>query len=122
MKITLKTLPQATAQEVFDQVAEHLLKQNEKSKVGASCVYKSNYGLKCAAGCLISDDEYKAYIESLEGDSWGKLAKNSIVPYNHYDLIGRLQLLHDNVDVESWKGRLVELAKELNLQFKFDEL
>lgn len=29
--ITLKTLPNATAQEVFDQVATHLLTQGEKS-------------------------------------------------------------------------------------------
>ena len=71
--ITLKTLPQATAQEVFDQVAKHLLTQMKKSVAKRAaesasdskdyCMYRGFDGTKCAAGCLISDDEYKPEFE-----------------------------------------------------------
>ena len=64
--ITLKTLGKATAQEVFDQVATHLLTQNERSLDGASCSYRNCDGLKCAAGCLISDDEYDNQMEGID--------------------------------------------------------
>jgi len=45
--ITLKTLPQATAQEVFDQVARHLLTQGKKSisENNQYCMYRF---LKCS--------------------------------------------------------------------------
>lgn len=39
--ITLKTLSQATEQEVFDQVANHLLTQMEQSAVAGGCWYRS---------------------------------------------------------------------------------
>ena len=67
-KITLKTLEQATAQEVFDQVAEHMLTQYELSMLNDTCVYRGYSGLKCAAGCLIGDDEYNN--ELMEGFTW----------------------------------------------------
>ena len=59
--ITLKTLPQATAQEVFDQITQHLLQQGKAAKsVTGACRYRIETAegiLKCAAGCLIADDE-----------------------------------------------------------------
>ena len=71
MTITLKTLGQATAQEVFDQVSSHLLTQMKKSinpKNPSLCVYHADSGLKCAAGCLISDDEYTPRMAALGWD------------------------------------------------------
>lgn len=41
--ITLKTLPQATAQEVFNQIRDHLLTQNCQSREGQGkglCLYR----------------------------------------------------------------------------------
>ena len=55
--ITLATLEQATAQQVFTQVKNHLLKQNEKSMINGICAYRGSNGLQCAAGCLMSDEE-----------------------------------------------------------------
>ena len=55
--INLSNLAQASTQEVFDFVAIHLLTQNEKSGDDQVCYYRSPTGLKCAAGCLIADDE-----------------------------------------------------------------
>ena len=88
--ITLATLPQATAQEVFDQMATHLLTQNEKS---AGYLFRYRLGrLKCAAGCLISDDEYK---KSWEGRDWDTLVNLNEAPKAHTDLILELQRIHD---------------------------
>ena len=125
--ITLKTLPEATAQEVFDHVATHLLTQKKKSLhslelLGAdlagglggdpgyeACRYRGDNGLKCAAGCLIGDDEYK---QSWEGTLWSDLvldARNQI-PTAHMDLIHDLQNIHDGYPSRSWYGALVRLA------------
>lgn len=109
--ITLKTLPQATAQEVFDQIATHLLKQNQRAfKPGdGSCMYCTPSGLKCAAGCLISDDEYTS---EFEGNNWVDLAAKDqrLVPDNHLDLIFALQRIHDNYDPSVWHEKLAQLA------------
>ena len=110
--ITLKTLPQATEQEVFDQVAKHLLTQGEKSEIpeveldGAKCMYR-HANLKCAAGCLIADEEYT---EDLEGTDWYGLAHNSRVPQQHIELIALLQRIHDESYPTEWYLALKHFA------------
>ena len=104
--ITLKTLPLATKEEVFDQVKEHLLKQNIKSLGRYSCKYKSDTGLQCAAGCLIGDDEYEP---EMEGEGWDDLVRDGSVPDNHQRLIRDLQVIHDKYEPEDWKEKLDEL-------------
>jgi hypothetical protein len=112
--ITLKTLKDATEQEVFDQVAEHLLKQNAQSIVGTLCAYRGDGGLKCAAGCLIGDDEY-----SREWDenfiSWPRLVTKGVVPRLHSALVGQLQQIHDSYDPEQWKAALANVADYFKL-------
>lgn len=93
MTITLATLPNATAQEVFDQVARHLLTQKERSVADEKCLYRAPGGLKCAAGCLIGDDEYRP---SMEDRKWRSLVEAGIAPGRHEALIGDLQQLHDS--------------------------
>lgn len=71
MIITLKNLHEATAQQVFTQVATHLLTQKERSFViddrgEELCAYRGDNGLKCAAGCLISNDEYNPIMDGLK--------------------------------------------------------
>lgn len=112
--ITLATLPNATAQEVFDQVAAHLLQQNKKSgQADGSCMYR--YGeLKCAAGCLIGDDEYR---EEYEGVQWAFLVQDGTVPSAHEDLIDALQGVHDSYDPSAWRKHLRRVAHENNLKW-----
>lgn len=119
--ITLATLPQATAQEVFDQVKNHLLTQNAKSIMegangadGEGCAYRGVRGLKCAAGCLIGDDEYKL---SFENRTWGNLLHEQNFPLHHEALIRRLQYIHDAKDVSNWPYELKELAQEFHLNY-----
>jgi hypothetical protein len=97
--ITLKTLPQATAQEVYDQVKTHLLTQNQMSLKGDRCMYRGPNGLKCAAGILIGDDEYS---DAMEGVSWPGLIGMLHIPDTHELLIRELQMVHDWEEVEDW--------------------
>ena len=95
--ITLATLPQATEQEVFDQVATHLLKQGRPSYSEQSrmCAYRGEEGFKCAAGCLVSDEEYDV---SMERGAWDQLQTSCgavDIPDAHMDLILSLQVTHD---------------------------
>lgn len=111
--ITLATLPQATAQEVFDQVATHLLEQGEKCTNGQVCLYRYD-GKKCAAGCLIGDDEYHP---GFAAEAWPTLIGKNMVADRHRDLIMTLQNLHDQSDPEEWHDSLSRLAKREGLKF-----
>ncbi len=115
--ITLKTLPQATAQQVYDQAKEHLLKQNAKSMTDGSgtlegCLYRGPNGLKCAAGCLIADEEYKI---DMEGRSWSSLVQDGYVPDYLKNLISELQTMHDQNMPSLWPTELELLAQRHNL-------
>lgn len=118
--ITLANLTEATAQEVFDQVSKHLLTQNKKSKPesGVGCNYRGIENTKCAAGCLISDEEYKP---EFEAKYWATLIDRGVVPKNHQYLISDLQLIHDNYEVENWEKSLKTLAKNYKLEYNTKE-
>ena len=129
--ITLKTLPQATAQEVFDQVVTHLLTQMKQSKSSPNgiCAYRGKNGLKCAAGCLIADDEYTPEMDNpnplpnVKVDSnWASQVANGLFPHDHCDLVMKLQRLHDNNYVCDWEERLKLLAKKEGLKFNWKGL
>ncbi len=115
--ITLKTLPQATEQEVFDQVAEHLLTQNKKSMDiemdKLKCKYRSSSGLQCAGGCLIGDDEYKPAFD-LHGQ-WSALLYYKLVPREHGNLIQSLQTIHDTYEPEEWRRELIIFGSKYDL-------
>lgn len=111
--ITLKTLPEATAQQVFDQVARHLLNQNRRSAVSNdqqhnSCRYRGPNDTKCAAGCLIDDAEYT---HDMEGCSWTQMVAHRIAPSAHQFLITALQIAHDSFPPTSWRSRLQLVAR-----------
>jgi hypothetical protein len=111
-KITLATLATATAQQVFEQVRDHLLRQRRQSTldggVKSTCAYRGVDGLQCAAGCLIADEEYSP---RLEGSGWGSY----IFPDSHRDLITQLQRIHDHKPVELWEASLRSVATKHGL-------
>ena len=114
--ITLKNLDQATPQQVFEQVAIHLLTQKAKSiNQDGNCVYKNENGLKCAAGCLIHDDEYNSNWEDIV---WGYIASEMEIE-NHRYLIDDLQTIHDNNQPDEWLDKLTILGNEYNLNITF---
>jgi hypothetical protein len=125
--ITLATLAQATEQQVFDQVARHLLTQKEKSsdidndRGSLGCLYRYDNGtrvLKCAGGCLISDEEFRQSFNSLRnGIGWQSLIAVDIAPREHCDLIYKLQDIHDCEQPKNWRGDLIRLAMQRRLDF-----
>jgi len=115
MNITLATLHQATAQQVFDQVATHLLKQNALSATQGGCSYRGDGGLMCAAGCLISNEEMIGLIRYNTGYSWKSMISHNRVPFVHSDLITELQKVHDCSYVDSWLEELSGVAERRGL-------
>lgn len=114
--ITLVTLPQATEQEVFDQVVIHLFTQKTKSVDGnnETCVYRTPDGKKCAAGCLISDEEYDS---DIEGEAWTKLVEKGFAPNAHVKLISALQRVHDHFTPHEWYQALHIIATMRDFTF-----
>lgn len=115
MTITLATLKDATAQQVFDQVVAHMIKQGERSiHLGSMCLYRSPTGLKCAAGCLIADDEYQDYFDDgcdKGGGNWSNMVFNQSAPDHHKNLIITLQSAHDhNGKIETVLQRMREIG------------
>lgn len=118
-QINLKNLKYATKQQIFDQVAAHLLKQmrrSTRSENVSSCMYRGANGLKCAAGILIDDNEYK---DKMEGRSWIDLVEFGIVPIRNFEFIRELQILHDSKSVYYWPDLLRLLAKKYKLKCNF---
>lgn len=121
--ITLATLKDATAQQVFDQVVDHLRKQGKQaySYKNDSCNYRvvglCGEILKCAAGCLIGDDEYSPEMDNNdEGTSWAQLVDRGQVPASHRELIRQLQNIHDGV-ITHWEKGFAEVALAYGLSY-----
>ena len=119
--ITMRNLHLATEQQVFDQVAKHLLTQNAKALAwSGGCQYRllldDGTVLKCAVGCLIADNEYGSKIE---GELYGSNEFNEFFGFKdevpHVELLSSLQSMHDGHSVKYWKERLEQIALEFNL-------
>lgn len=110
--ITLANLAESTPMEVFQFIEHHLLTQNAKSTKFKKriCYYRGDNDLKCAAGCLISDDEYTP---KFEANNWSTLVRKRQVPAAHSKLLRELQLIHDDIPVNSWKHHLDLLRKNI---------
>lgn len=120
-EITLSNLSESTEQEVFDWICINLLKQGEKSIILYSSdmhypMYKNEDGLKCAAGWLMSDDEYEGKFERV--GSWDNLVSGGHVPSAHEELIRDLQIIHDSAPVTQWKNQFTRLGNKLHLNVR----
>ena len=124
--ITLKTLPEASLQDIFNQVAKHLLTQNAKSQrisnVGKSfCAYRGEEGRQCAIGCLIADEEYKFAMDGSGDTSFMGLAIAGYFPTvkrKRANFLRRLQFIHDSHDPDKWEERLLQFAIDYNLEWQ----
>ena len=112
--VTLATLPAATAQEVFDHVANHLLTQDEPCMDDKNRCKYYFAGLKCAAGSLIHETEHRPEFDDCPL-SWDGMIEKGWVPKDHAELIMELQIIHDQYKVSDWKKQLAALAKEQGL-------
>ena len=107
---------------IFYKVQRHLLKQNERAEFGGHCQYRTDSGLSCAVGCLLTDEMYDPKMEGnsiacetfadalppIVGTQWIKVGLKM-------DLLRRLQKIHDGCDPDYWPEMLLEVKKECNI-------
>lgn len=129
MTVDITNLHKASAQDVFDTISTHLLKQGKKASYKNThgtdiCCYRQKVGdeiLRCAAGCLIPDSLYNPEVEGWSWSTYKDSKPSDIcellkIPH-HKELIRRLQVVHDSHPVKNWPDELANLAKEFCLSF-----
>jgi len=107
-----------TPQDIFNKVAEHLLKQNARCQNDEdSCKYRGENNTSCAVGCLLPDSLYSIIMEgeTIIGlfEKFPKV-KTFLGAKNTY-LLRKLQDIHDDEKVENWSILLIEVAEEEKL-------
>lgn len=116
-------------QETFDTVVTHLRKQGKKAIVknkkggGDECCYRTPDGLKCAAGCLLSDEDYKPHYEgktvhhfTQDGSFDPAICPPSLLQHD-YNLLQRLQSIHDCHDEDDWESSFRQTAFDFKLTY-----
>ena len=109
--------------EIFDIVKTHLLKQGQRATVkdeeDNNCLYHSHSGLKCAVGCLITDEAYDSDIEGIDigEDTVKRALRMSQIDTSAKTVLflTRLQRVHDNLNVDEWPEALDKIEEELLL-------
>lgn len=119
-------------QAIFDQVVSGLRRQGRKAADDSDicrCRYRivkeGGMILKCAAGQLIPDEDYNP---NFEGSALYYQPESMVSKYffnrfspNEFDLIKRLQGVHDENRVEFWEDKFRKVAEEFNLVWKDKE-
>lgn len=111
-------------QEVFNTVAEHLIRQRRRSMIRAgrsnqeTCAYRGEDGLRCAIGACVPDD-----VQFPEGRPISVVMLNWIEHYRlvfgpgvSIDLLKGLQDIHDQFGVDEWPLALKRIAAHYGLQ------
>ena len=104
-------------QEMFDIVAVHLIRQQEKSKSESSglCLYRGPRGLKCAVGALIPSRDYRIDFEEENVVGNINLLRVARVTESDDGFLSQLQKIHDSTDVEQWPEVLIGFAESNSL-------
>lgn len=133
-----------TAQQIFDTVSKHLLRQRERSMgmmewtnrpqalpPDIICMYRGYDGKKCAVGALISDRVYCDVIEGVYLDAYEKgysadalCALKQVLYESGIDLsdedtarlLTDLLRVHDKSRPSFWSTRLARVAKKHGLR------
>jgi hypothetical protein len=109
-------------QEIFDKVLTHLRKQGKAAvNDNGDCMYRAADGRQCAAGCLITDEEYEP---QMEGRMVGYLLNKGQLPARlvpHVEFLRDLQDVHDNAlhhrGIRAWEESMDNLARIHALQY-----
>lgn len=127
--MNISDLPNVSKQEIFDFVVAHLRNQKVKSeqwdenKRDDVCVYRGPNGTMCAAGCLISDDEYHPDFESksatyvvsrIFATKWLELTPD-ICYKAHF--LRELQTIHDSGEPRDWEAMFRDAAHHEGLEY-----
>lgn len=106
-------------QETFETVARHLFKQGERAMLHGYCQYRAPDGMKCAIGCLFTDEEYEPLMES---HSVKDLYNLNVLPNRLYKevlmpLLVELQNVHDTSRLWNKTETMKEALKTIGQQF-----
>jgi hypothetical protein len=117
--ILSKTWEELDKQQVFDQIAGHLLTQSRKSHQSYNgcakfrCAYRGDEGLKCAIGALISDEEYKPTMETKSVASLAvEFFPSPLLDKGVTDFLQTFQTIHDSWEVTDWKYKLSTIPQK----------
>lgn len=110
-----------TDQEVFNEVAHHLLTQREQAQdASGHCLYRDEEnGRACAIGCCIPNEFYSPDMEEKSvqellvehHDTMSQVFGDDIDPR----LLNELQHIHDDVSVTHWHSTLRNIAVDYGL-------
>ncbi|WP_422451896.1 hypothetical protein [Endozoicomonas sp. ALC066] len=121
-----------TLRQIFDQVKDHLLKQQVAAKDDSTgeCHYHTDNGHQCAVGCLIDEAYYDPCIEGLAVTDIrhskaptrrerAKILEQALIQsgINTDDtevfiLLEGLQTIHDEVKEKHWPSHLKTMEKD----------
>ena len=111
-----------TEQELFNRVKTHLLNQGERAESDVQnagiyeCVYHSSSGLKCAIGCLITDEVYHPAMEFVDISDepvYSGLVDSGIdMSGKTVTILRKLQHVHDCADPSEWSEAIDEVEME----------
>lgn len=115
-----------TKQQVFDKVAKHLLAQNKPALLyndTDDCAYRTRDGLRCAVGCLLTDEAYSPKFEGknvnhLFESAPAAMAACGLSVDRHAHLLLALQEIHDGAYPVKWRGELARVATYHGLKMK----
>ena len=123
------TIP-SDRQAAFEHVAMHLLRQGKKSLRWGHCAYRGDDGLKCAVGCLISDEDYDPAMDNEGGEGgvsldtqrgaclvWPALDDCPLT----VDELQELQRVHDCLLPVDWPIWLRRFANDFGFDARFLE-
>lgn len=102
-------------QELFDKVVRHLVAQGAPSHGETEgCMYLNQDGLKCAAGCLISEDIARILDKEKES-AWARVTIKfrTLKDVGSVSFIGSLQMAHDSQEAEwrsVWYSKMKRIA------------
>lgn len=110
--ITLSTINEFSLDQIIQHVARHLILQNAHS-YDQDCMYRSEKGLTCAVGCLVSDAEYDP---EMEGAAINDVRFNKFgIDAKRRELLGALQVLHDSILPYQWHNELMSVCNRYGL-------
>jgi len=115
-----------TKQETFNTVVAHARKQKVRAtdmcSPGNGCKYRTVSGLKCFAGALIPDYEYRPTFEDtgvLDLNTGEPTSVGDLLTKMGYDylFVNELQAIHDmrNSDITTWEPEFHKLAEKHGL-------
>ena len=106
-----------TTQEAFNTMVKHLRAQGVPSidyRIG--CLYRGPNGLKCAVGCLISDEEYRPNMEMIKASVLIRDGLISGLGEVNLDLLDDVQRLHDRSHPDQWEDGFRRIATDYKLE------